>query len=346
MGRKRKDSFNEAIVGIFMTAVILLLAYFTIVISGVDVLRGDTQVEMRVVFDQVGGLKDHDNVMYRGTKVGKIESVEVTTSNLVVTASVNRNVILREGYEISVCNLSMLGGNYLLLEEGEGVAMPVETTIFRGKTPTDWMRDVTEIAENVRRFTEMKELNTIVSNVASVSAKADLFMDKANRFGERCDKFMDNVDGLTQDAHDFMVKANDAADRVQDAIVEARGFIENATKAANTIETAANTADEILHKMNRDKMFDDLEAGIAAFRTAAENFDVQELVKRADELTGNLNDLALSLKNGEGTLGKLVKDESMYNEINGLIRDARQILDNYRDTTPISTFSSLATGAL
>lgn len=36
----------------------------------------------------------------------------------------------------------------------------------------------------------------------------------------------------------------------------------------------------------------------------------------------------------------------MYDEIDGIIRDARQVLDNYRDTTPISTFSSLATGAL
>jgi hypothetical protein len=36
----------------------------------------------------------------------------------------------------------------------------------------------------------------------------------------------------------------------------------------------------------------------------------------------------------------------MYREVEGLVRDIRQMVDNYRDTTPISTFSSLATGAL
>ena len=55
--------------------------------------------------------------------------------------------------------------------------------------------------------------------------------------------------------------------------------------------------------------------------------------------------MALNLKDGKGTLGKLLSDESMYNEVNGLIKDVRQVLDNYRDTTPISTFSSLAIGA-
>ena len=35
-----------------------------------------------------------------------------------------------------------------------------------------------------------------------------------------------------------------------------------------------------------------------------------------------------------------------YRVIKGLVQDVRQTVDNYRDTTPISTFSSLATGAL
>ena len=39
MSAKRKDAFSEAVVGVFMLAVLSLLVYFTIVISGVDVLQ-------------------------------------------------------------------------------------------------------------------------------------------------------------------------------------------------------------------------------------------------------------------------------------------------------------------
>ncbi|MBQ6329998.1 MAG: hypothetical protein IJI35_13350, partial [Kiritimatiellae bacterium] len=59
----------------------------------------------------------------------------------------------------------------------------------------------------------------------------------------------------------------------------------------------------------------------------------------------NLNVVAKRLRDGEGTLGRLTADDTLYKEVDGLVRDIRQVIDNYRDTTPISTFTSLATGA-
>jgi hypothetical protein len=102
-----------------------------------------------------------------------------------------------------------------------------------------------------------------------------------------------------------------------------------------------------------DTLHDDLSAALTSFKKACDSFDmgdakgdIKEVVAGAKSLMTNLTVVAERLKNGEGTLGKLTTDETMYNEVNGLLRDARQILDNYRDTTPISTFTSLATGAL
>ena len=57
MSTKRKDSFSELIVGIFMLSVLSLLVYFTIVISGVDVIGGRSKLEASVVVTDVGGLK-------------------------------------------------------------------------------------------------------------------------------------------------------------------------------------------------------------------------------------------------------------------------------------------------
>ena len=52
------------------------------------------------------------------------------------------------------------------------------------------------------------------------------------------------------------------------------------------------------------------------------------------------------MEKGEGTLGKLSADSKLYDEVTALLKDVRQIVDNYRDTTPISTFGSLIGGAL
>ena len=180
MSRKGRKSevFSEMIVGLFMITVILLLAYFTIVISGVDLFKGDRKVEIQVAFSDVGGLKNQDNVMYRGTKVGKVEEVMVAPSGLVVIASIDRNVVLRETARFSVANLSMLGGNYLLLEEGEGNVVPF-SSLFHGETPRDWMRDVSGLAKNLKELTEHPKIYSSITNIETVTIKADKMMDEA-----------------------------------------------------------------------------------------------------------------------------------------------------------------------
>ena len=306
MKNRKSEAFTQGVVGVFMLTVLLLMGYFTIVISGVDVLSGRHRVPVRVAFSQVGGLKDRDNVMYRGTKVGVVERVEVTPSNLVVTARIDSNVILREGYSATVCSLSMLGGTYLRLDEGEG---------------------------------ESLDLGVIVTNAVEASEKAREFAEDAKRMADDVKAFIDK-------ANHFADKAVAVADRVE----RGEGMVGKLLSSDDTVyddfkETMAN-AKEISAKVNRDKMFDDLEAGIAAFRKAAEEFDAKGMSEKGAALLADLGVVAERLKNGEGTLGRLSNDTELYDEVKGLMKDVREVVDNYRDTTPISTFTSLATGAL
>lgn len=339
MKNRKSEAFTQGVVGVFMLTVLLLMGYFTIVISGVDVLSGRHRVPVRVAFSQVGGLKDRDNVMYRGTKVGVVERVEVTPSNLVVTARIDSNVILREGYRATVCSLSMLGGTYLRLDEGEGESLDLETTLFRGVTPTDWMEDLRQIASTVNGFVSGPEIGVIVTNAVEASEKAREFAEDAKRMADDVKAFIDK-------ANHFADKAVAVADRVE----RGEGMVGKLLSSDDTVyddfkETMAN-AKEISAKVNRDKMFDDLEAGIAAFRKAAEEFDAKGMSEKGAALLADLGVVAERLKNGEGTLGRLSNDTELYDEVKGLMKDVRQIVDNYRDTTPISTFTSLATGAL
>ena len=45
--KKRNDTFAHAIVGFFIVALVTLLAYFTIVVSGVDLLAGHKRRQVR-----------------------------------------------------------------------------------------------------------------------------------------------------------------------------------------------------------------------------------------------------------------------------------------------------------
>jgi len=322
--KRKNDTFSQVIVGFFMVAVVLMLGYFTIVISGTDVFSGRNRIPVRIAFDQVGGLKDRDNVMYRGTKVGIVDRVEVTATNLIVVVDIDEAVVLRTGYCITVRNLSMLGGNYLCLEEGLGTPLDLTTTIFRGQTPTDWMQDVSKIAKNLKEFTSRPEINSIVTNVEAASGQVRQFMEKANAVANKADALMARIE-RGEGTAGKLLSSDD-------------------TVYTDLKSTLAN-AKSISEKLNREKMYDDLAAGIAAFRKAAEGVDVKETVAKANNLLDQLNAVSTDIKSGKGSLGKLAQDPALYNELDGLIRDCRQVIDNFRDTTPISTFSSLAVGA-
>ncbi len=336
---KRKDqAFKQIVVGFFMVALTLLLAYFTIVVSGVDLMTGRSRIRIKAVFSGVGGLKDHDSVMYRGTKVGTVERVSVTPSNLVVSAVVDGGIVLRRGCSASVCHLSMLGGNYLQLEEGEGDVIELDGAVIAGETPTDWMRDIARIAHNLDELTSSPEIRTMITNFNAVGERAVAIADKVAGFADRIDV--------------FAAKADDISDKISNIVARVeRGegtmgkILSSDDTVYSDLKIAMENAREITTRLNRQKMFDDLESAVAALRKSAENFNSQEVLSKANALLDNLNVVACDLREGNGTIGRLAKDPTLYTEVEGLIRDVRQVIDNYRDTTPISTFSSLAVGA-
>jgi hypothetical protein len=130
---------------------------------------------------------------------------------------------------------------------------------------------------------------------------------------------------------------------VHTVVTNANRLLVNLDASAVRLRDGEGTVGRLLAD---DKLYRDLEESVASFKTTCESFNGKKVMESADRLLGNLNTVAERLRNGEGTIGKLIKDESMYREVEGLIKDVRQVIDNYRDTTPISTFTSLATGAL
>ncbi len=336
MRNSNNSLFAQAAVGIFMVSVLALLGYFTIVISGADVFAGRNRIAVEIAFDDAGGLKSHDNVMYRGTKVGIVEDVVVGASNLIVRAKIDSAVVLRTGYRAAVCNLSMLGGNYLLLEEGSGEVMQRPFGVLAGETPNDWMRDISEIARNLRAISAMNEVKQIVTNLAAASTKANDFMSSANKIVERIDRGEGTIGKLL------------ASEEVFDSL---RKAVCTAANIAERVESGEGTIGKLLSK--DDTVHEEIKASLSAFRKACESFDmgdagkgISNLVAKADRLVEKLDVFAGRLSSGEGTLGKLASDPELYNETSGLVKDIRQVVDNYRDTTPISTFSSLLMGGL
>ena len=390
MSKKNSDVFSEVIVGIFMVAVIALLGYFTIIISGMDVMFGRKRATATIAFKDVGGLKERDNVVYRGMKVGTVDRIILGQSNILVEASVDDDVVLRKSCRVSVSALSLLGGNYLLLEEGTGEPQPLTTTVFHGEPPVDWMRDLGTIARNLSDLTSDGNVRSIVTNFEATAANLNTIVSRVERGEGTVGKLLSSDDTVYNDISNAVASAKTAAadisaiaSRVErgdgtlgkllstnDVIhADLRDALASARTALDAVKSAATNINAIAARLERgegtmgkllssdDAVYADLKASLANIRKVTDDLKAGEglagrlvydkkLGADASELLENLNGVSSRLAKGSGTLGKLMTDQELYNELNALIKDVRQIVDNYRDTTPVSTFGSLIMGGL
>ena len=388
--KKNSDVFSEVVVGVFMAAVLALLVYFTVVISGVDVLFGREKAFARIAFTDVGGLKERDNVIYRGMKVGIVEKIELAPTNVMVTVLVDRDVVLRETCQASVSALSLLGGNYLLLEEGAGAVQPLATTVFRGDPPIDWMRDLGRIAGSLNEVLNDGSFKSIVSNFEATAENVNKIVARVARGEGTAGRLLSRDDTVYQDLRAAVAGAKRAVGDAEKTFDGARKTFDHAAAVAERLDRGEGTLGRLLSRDDAvyadlkqtlanaaaisariergegtlgrltakdDALWGDLTNAVANVRAATAKlksgegllgraFNDAALADDAAKLVANLRAVSERLEKGEGTLGKLVAEREMYDEVNAALKDVRQIIDNYRDTTPITTFGALATGAL
>jgi phospholipid/cholesterol/gamma-HCH transport system substrate-binding protein len=59
----------------------------------------------------------------------------------------------------------------------------------------------------------------------------------------------------------------------------------------------------------------------------------------------NIRNISDKIGSGDGTLGKLVNDDAMYIEAQKLLGELRAAIDDMRETSPVTTFSTIFFGA-
>ena len=68
---------------------------------------------------------------------------------------------------------------------------------------------------------------------------------------------------------------------------------------------------------------------------------VQDNKGKVNNIVANLEDITAKVKEGEGTLGKLVTDEEFYNEAEKTMKKMQKAAEGVQEQTPITTLGAL-----
>lgn len=396
---------KDILTGIFLLAIVGLLAFFTIVISGVDMIRGRNTCARYVRFMDVGALKEQDPVYVRGLKVGSVQSLELLPNAVQVKLILDQQVTLRKDYKVTVGKTSMLGGTCVQITEGTDAEVLPADFPLEGLTPPDMMADLGELVKGLREAINPDELRQTISNIQKASADIAVLTERVQRGEGMVGKLLsddnsayedlsaglDNFRAITEDlrtgkgllgkliseednTYSELQSAIANLNKVTEGLANGQGLLgklmreEDNTYAElkstisnlNTVTDGLVNGKGLLGKLMRedDSTYADLKAALENIRMVTEKLNDPKsgfgrllsqdstLVADLEASAASIRTITAKLENGEGTLGRLVNDDGVAVEMEAAIKDVRQIIDNMRDTAPITTFTSLFFGGL
>jgi phospholipid/cholesterol/gamma-HCH transport system substrate-binding protein len=162
----------------------------------------------------------------------------------------------------------------------------------------------------------------------------------------------DLLPGTLRGGGDVMENANKAVSKANDVAAQLKTMIsdemvknvQGSAQEMNALlkQLSATTAEQRTELLALTKSLRKSATGLEAAATRPE---IQSAIKKADEAMGNMNEASASFKrssvsletftqrlnNGEGTLGKLAKDESLYKNLNEAAENASKLMADFRE---------------
>lgn len=242
-------------------------------------------------FDNVEGLEASNPVSINGLKVGQVDEIVPVTEkdgkiHFVVKVTVDDEFIFSKKSTLEIFEPGLMSGKQMRVNLAYGNPMAKDGDTLAGA------------------FT-LSMMNNISSQVGPVKDQLQIVLKR--------------VDSLTNNANQILNDQNKA---------EIRALLLNLNRTVASFEGTSQQTNALL--ANNDpriqKVLDNANLATISAKTAidkygrvAEQVDVQKLNNTIDKLSltaDKLNGVISGIQNGEGSLGKLTKDEELYRNLN------------------------------
>jgi phospholipid/cholesterol/gamma-HCH transport system substrate-binding protein len=323
----------EVKVGVLILVSVGILAAFVLVMGGLSFEKTFT---VYVDFDNPGGLQTGAPVRIAGVKVGSVKELAflggkvdsqtgrrtLVRAKVVVEEKVRQAV--HDNADFYVTTQGVLGEQYLAIDPGT-VDRPVlaENTIVKGIDPP-----------RLDLFLA-KAYDLLDTTVSGIRNNKELIADIAVNTGgllkglnetlhdnrPRIDRIVANVETLSTESNDLVRDTrkqyvdNPKIEQTIDAISQLSSDVQ---RDSTPLLKDAREALANLNRVSATVGDPDEQAKLKKALT-----DVAELAARANATAADAQQIVAHMKKGEGTVGALVMDESIYDDIQEMVRDLK-----------------------
>jgi len=275
---------NEVKIGIavFSAAVIF--------VAGVIFLRGinlqTREYSLTIMYKNVNGLQEGSPITVAGLRIGQVEAMTLTGNAIAVTISIQRKIQLPRDSRAIIKSESIMGGKYIEITPGTQTAMLKNHDTILGS----YEADLTELTAT---------LAPISSNVLGILENVNSTFDEKTRL-----RIKNIVSDISRSSSELQRLIQTEGKHLDYAIGNFATLSDNLSHFAVNLDTIAMS------------QRGNLDSSMATLRRVATTLD--RVSADLQSTTQSLNVVVGKMRNGEGTLGKLIQDEQLYDNLDSL----------------------------
>lgn len=286
---------KEVKVGVLVISALLVLYFGIGFLKGSDVFNPARTYY--VLYSNVDGLTASNPIMLNGFQVGLVKKIRIVQGSekpVLVELEINKAIKVGLNGKALLSNNGLLGGKMIILDPGTGDQLPEGDTLTGSVAPgfTTMLEDKAQ--PMVNQVTHLvKTIDTLVSSFHPTAAKLGETLEAVRKLSEV------------------------STGVVSDSRQEVKQITENLQKLSASLLEAEKQLRQILSKTER--MGDSLNKA-----------DIAGAVHSLHQSTDQLNQTLAGINQGKGTLGKLVKSDSLYRNLNASSASLNALLSDMK----------------
>ncbi|MBI5199132.1 MAG: MCE family protein, partial [Nitrospirae bacterium] len=276
---KKERIGTDIKVGIFVTIVIVILAYMTFTVGDFRIFK-PKGYKVFAYFTSVAGIDEKSKVKIAGVDAGTIEKIEISEGKARLTIRLNSGIIIRKDSKASIKGIGLLGEKFLEINTGSLDQLPLKEgdTIIQVVQVADMDRLLTQLsyaAEDISSF--MKSINDVVGTEEGKRKMKDTLSN-----------IRDITEGLNR-----IIETND--ERMGRILANLEKFTDSLKgKGPALVDNLKNVTEDIktIVEENRGSIKDTMES-------------LKSATKKAETTMDSIDSVMKKIDKGEGTIGKL-----------------------------------------
>ncbi len=245
-----------------------------------------------VAFPQTGGLGPSSEVQVNGIKKGSVQKMRLTGDGVLVDLAIAADVELTRDSRVIIRNMGLMGEKVIGVDlRSTGGAWTQQDTI-----PGGYEKGIPEV---------MGDVALTIESVTQLSARLASLIEVTDKKGD-----------LTGTLKNMRGASAELEATLKETRVSLRSTLDNASAAAKTARSLTTDREGQLGK------------AIDNFSSAADKLD--RLSGRLDSLRSVLQTVANKVDRGEGSLGKLVNDRKLYNNVTATMDSLQALIGDIK----------------